>query len=891
MAVRVTRGGHRPFVGREHELTVAAEILADPDQAGVALIGGESGLGKTRLAEEIIALAPTNITVVRGAAVPRATPIPFELVRSATGLGASDAGSTMADQVRSVAEAIRAAHDGATIFVFEDVHWADPDSLDVIDRLLATGPEASSVLITYRPNALHTGDPASVFLQRAERRSNVAQLRLEPLRRDEVSEYLEVSGRAVDAATVQHVHSRTGGNPLLLSELVAATSSDADLTSGLPWTLAEMLRPEIERLPEKERKVAEAVSVLGAEVGFDLLAAAVNSDERELLSSLRSLVDVGILVESGPDRFSFRHDMVREAVADSLFTREHRAIHAAVHDALLASGSDDVVALVAHATGAGRSKQAADAARDAAAAAFADGHTHQALAFAEQAMLEHTDDVDLLRIAVDCGWRVGQDRNALHHLERWAEVAGSSHEERAEIAHLRVRLQWELENVPAANEAAVELAALIGQMEPSAALAQAMGDLAQHHMLSGEEVEAIAMADRAIEIADAIGPAADAAKRQARAERASAQLTESADRATTIAELMELVDEAEAANDWVVASRALHNVPIQHPLVETASHVERMREAGERAGMSCMATVTYRRYLMTVAQIEGDRATFTSLLEAAVEDMGHNSLIDLVSARDVFHHGDLAHARRIVEHMSPTLESGHYSVSWRSGMLALIDLAEGDAEPLRAWYRELPTRRKAEHFALEMTLENLSVLLDAGLHQEVKSFFDRDIVEGSYEPAFVAIQAELRGDYTEADRLYGDALTNGMCRWVLGQTEMHLARARMADRLGADPAPHLEAAARRIADWPGARHDYVASLIDAPAVDPSELQVLTPREREVARLVEQGLTNGGIADKLFISTKTASVHVSNILSKLAMTSRTEIAAWVARGNLETVPAS
>lgn len=886
MAIRLTRGGDRPFVGREHELAVAAEILADPDRAGVALIGGESGLGKTRLAEEIISLAPAEVVVVRGAALPRATPIPFELVRAATGLGEFDPDLTMADQVRSVAEAIRAAYSDATIFVFEDVHWADPESLEVVDRLLAAGPLGSSVLVTYRPNALHTGDPTSVFLQRAERRSNAAQFRLEPLRRDEVGTYLEASGRPVDAQTVQHVHNRTGGNPLLLSELVASTADDADLTEGLPWTLAEMLRPEIERLPARERAVAEAVSVLGAEVGFDLLAAAVASDEAELLACLRSLVDVGVLVESGPDQFSFRHDMVREAVADSLFTREHRAIHAAVHDALLAAGSNDVVALVAHATGAGRTKQAADAARDAASLALAQGRTHQALAFAEQALLVHTDDVALLRVAVRCGWRVGQDRAALHHLERWDEVRGSSQAELAEILHLRVRLLWELEDVVGADAAAGELAELIERMPAGVAQAQAMADVAQHHMLSGREELAIDMADRAIALAESIGPEAAAAARQARAERSSARLTHEPDRLTTIRELMDLVAESERAGDWVVASRALHNVPIQHPSVDAAAHVEHMRQSGERAGMSCMATVSHRRHLLSVAQMAGDRAMFTSLLEAAVEDMGHSPMIDLISGMAAFHDGDLDLARRIAAHMSPTLESGHYTAAWRTGLFALADLADGHAQSMREWFLTVPSTRKAEHFALEVALANLSALRAAGLDDELRSFFQRDIVDASYEPAFLAIRADLADRFDDADRLYADALDNGLCRWVADQTQIHLARARIAEPRGVDPTSHLQAAARRIAGWPGPLHDHVASLIDGPSSPATSPGALTPREREVAALVEQGLTNGGIADQLFISTKTASVHVSNILSKLAMTSRTEIAAWAARGGLD-----
>jgi predicted ATPase len=493
MAVRLNRAGNRPFIGRARELTAAADILADAERTGVVLIGGESGLGKTRLAEEIIGSVAPAGRVIRGVAVPRATPIPFELVRSAldpvearSGTGTpsedpeplgADTGTTVA-RVRAEAEALRTAGQSPTIYLFEDVHWADPESLDVIDRLMVSGPLGATILITYRPNALHPGHPTSTFLQRAERRPQVAQFRLEPLRREEVEAYLAATGRPVDPATVEHVHTRTGGNPLLLSELEAAFADDTDLTAGLPWTLAEMLRPEIDRLPSEERVVVEAVAVLGAEVDFEWLAIALDATENRLVEQLRALVDRGILTESGPDRFGFRHDMVREAVADSLFTRERRRIHAAVHDALLAAGSDDVVALVAHATGAGRTKQAADAARDAAARALVVGRTHQALAFAEQALLVHTDDIKLLRIAVVSGWMTGQDRSALHHLDRWEELAGSSSIERAEVLHYRIRLLWEEGDGAAADRAARDLAFLTETLDHGPALAQALANLA-----------------------------------------------------------------------------------------------------------------------------------------------------------------------------------------------------------------------------------------------------------------------------------------------------------------------------------------------------------------------------------------------------------------------------
>ncbi len=916
MVARPEHNRPRPFVGRARELEVATTMLADTDRAGVILIGGESGLGKTRLVEEIVASAPTTATVVRGVAVPRQTPIPFELIRSAVGWaerGQSErrdtdletSGATaeiahhvfsathpdggqwsLADRILASAEMLRSMHDQSTIFVFEDVHWADAESLEVIDRLLVTGPLGASVLITYRPNALRPGHLTSNFLQRAERRSHVAQLRLEPLRREEVADFLARAGRDADDKTVEHVHSRTGGNPLLLSELVAATDSDADLTSGLPWTLAEMLRPEIDRLSATERTVAEAVAVLGVDVGFEYLAAAVAASEDELLGGLRSLVDLGILVESGPDQFGFRHDLVREAVADSLFTREHRRIHGAVHDALLEAGSDDVVALVAHATGAGRSKQAADAARDGAFAAFDSGRSHQSLALAEQALLVHTDDLGLLRVAVVAGWLTGQGRAALDHLERWGELVGLEPSARAEVLHHRVRLHWEIGDAERAERAAEELSSVAEKLPHSATLAQALADLAQHYMLSGQVERAIATADRALDVADDVGPSAVAAARQARAERASARLWSGDELEAAVSELLAVADEAEEAGDLVVASRALHNTPIDLPVLDARLHVERMRRTSQRAGFAC-ATDGYRLGLLRLAETDGVREVYVNLLEAAMEELPDSLLVLVQALLSVIDDGRAEQAGQIAQKLELlSNQSSHFRTRGKAA-LAMLQLESGDIDGASRWFEGAV----GDDFELDIVLRFLTPILGAGLEPQLKGFLARRTTGSEAEascpiaePAFKGIEAEFLDGPEIAESLYAEALGSGIRRSAVNEAEIHLARARMARAMGSDERPHLEAAGRRLAQWPGRRREFVESLLGESCCDDKPV-LLTPREREVANLVARGLTNGGIADELFISTKTASVHVSNILAKLTMTSRAEIAAWVASGGL------
>jgi DNA-binding CsgD family transcriptional regulator len=122
---------------------------------------------------------------------------------------------------------------------------------------------------------------------------------------------------------------------------------------------------------------------------------------------------------------------------------------------------------------------------------------------------------------------------------------------------------------------------------------------------------------------------------------------------------------------------------------------------------------------------------------------------------------------------------------------------------------------------------------------------------------------------------------------VLGSLRTALAEALLAtgDRAGA-----LLAVRRAIDDdfgrWPGVRKDRAEVLARRLQGASSRADgALTAREREVATLVADGLTNGQLADRLFISPKTAAVHVSNILAKLGLSTRAEIAAWAVRHDL------
>jgi DNA-binding CsgD family transcriptional regulator len=154
--------------------------------------------------------------------------------------------------------------------------------------------------------------------------------------------------------------------------------------------------------------------------------------------------------------------------------------------------------------------------------------------------------------------------------------------------------------------------------------------------------------------------------------------------------------------------------------------------------------------------------------------------------------------------------------------------------------------------------------------------------------------AEAEGRWTEAADLYvSSAHSADQATGVLARQRgtAHVGAARCFVNLGdlEQARTHVAAAAEHLARWRGWRVDELHAVQRRLGIGPdgSGPDALTPREREVAELVAEGLTNAALAERLYISPRTAAVHVSNILAKLGMASRTEIAAWVIREGLDS----
>ena len=374
------RGGEARLVGRERELAALESALEEArDGRGLmAALVGEPGIGKSRLALEIarhaetsgFATAWTSLALVRiglsvsprGTARPAAAqgwPAPTGPMRrsappastpttppSRPGLASSTtcsgprpttgrssstcrrrggSGSSCTLSARCSAPARRRA---PTLLVLDDLHWADPASLAVVEELLTVIPELRvALLATYRSNWSHGWEGRSAY----------EQINLRPLRPEDARRMAAelASGRSLPDELTEQVLERSAGNPLFLEELLhGERGADDGEPRRLPASIHEMLLARLDALPAESRRVLQLASVVGMEFDERVVADLSEADAEATDDALRSLQRAELVQVRGDgsaDRsFVFRHPLIHEVAYGSLVTSSRRAMHGRV---------------------------------------------------------------------------------------------------------------------------------------------------------------------------------------------------------------------------------------------------------------------------------------------------------------------------------------------------------------------------------------------------------------------------------------------------------------------------------------------------------------------------------------------------------------------------------
>lgn len=372
-----TRSVSPVFVGRAEEFAALTEALARAaaGEPQALLIGGEAGVGKTRLVEQFVMAAERRDAVVAvGSCVEiGADGLPFapfptalralrrslpeemaaacagqegELARLLPELGEVHRDATDEHSIARLFELTvrlleRISADRVVVLVLEDLHWADASTRHLLAYLFRTlGSGRLMVVGTYRADDIHRRHPLRPLLAELDRLRTVTRVELARFSHDEVGRQLAgILAETPDAALVDEIFDRSDGNAFFVEELARSLECCGD-SSGLTESLRDLLLVRVEALPEHAQRIARLVAEGGSFVEHELLATVAGLGEVDLDEALRAAVGANLLQPAADnDGYRFRHSLVREAVSDDLLPGERTRVNRRYAEALEADPS------------------------------------------------------------------------------------------------------------------------------------------------------------------------------------------------------------------------------------------------------------------------------------------------------------------------------------------------------------------------------------------------------------------------------------------------------------------------------------------------------------------------------------------------------------------------
>ncbi|MBI2200469.1 MAG: AAA family ATPase, partial [Armatimonadetes bacterium] len=464
----------------------------------LVFVGGEAGIGKTVLVRTFNHAIAGLARVAVGACDPLSTPRPLGPLVDVADILGSDVGPLLERNVprdkvfRAFLESLNTA---PTVAVFEDVHWADEATLDLLRYLGRRIVAARALLIsTYRDDEIGPAHPLTTVLGDLATAGAVRRMTLPPL--SEAAVRTLAAGSDVDPA---ELYRQTGGNAFFVTEVLASG------TRGIPATVRDAVLARASRLSAKSRKVLDVAAV----IGFRLepwLAAEVAGDDADALDEC---VAAGML-HARDDVLAFRHELAREAILEAIPPQQSLALHRSVLTALRQSPAtrDDLTRLAHHAEAAGDRQAVLEYAPAAARRAEALGAHREAAAqyaravrFAEGLPLEALAEL-LERRAYQC-FLTAEFTDAVKTHERALECRRALGDRRKEGDSLRAlsRVLWCVGRIADAENRAREAVTLLEKFPPGHELAMAYSAMSSVRMNAEDAEGTLTWGARALELA------------------------------------------------------------------------------------------------------------------------------------------------------------------------------------------------------------------------------------------------------------------------------------------------------------------------------------------------------------------------------------------------------
>lgn len=850
------------------ELDEALE-KATAGEGRIALVSGEAGIGKTSLVEQFVRERKGSVRVLWGTCDSFFTPRPLGPLHDIALQSKGELLEVLNSE--SNREAIFSScfielNNRQTIIVFEDIHWADEATLDLIKYLGRRIQRTPSMMIlTYRDDELSSNHPLWAVLGDLPRTATY-RLQLLPLSKSSVFALASAAGQAERS---KELYVKTGGNPFFLTEVIASESE------SIPATVRDAVLVRAARLSLSARAVLEVAAMIGFRVEPWLISDLVGGES----ALVEECIKGGMLGYQG-DYYVFRHELARQAVLETVSPQEKLTLHRQILNALKKSPEtqNDLIRLASHAEGANDRNAVLDYAPAAAQEASTASSHREAIALFELALrfadslppIEHAHMLDAYVVELRFASRLADSATALKKaIELWHSI-GDRLREGDDLESLAIA-SYLIGRNDEADQAIHSAVAILETLPPSAELAKAYRGQCFIRMENRDCAEAVTWGEKAIALAERFHD------------------TETLARVCNYAGCAMMFLDYERGCALMERSLAIGRES-NHPFAI----------AGTLANMGQMLVEHYQfdeaeRYLT-----EGLVYTFEQ------DDEYHYLEILTWQAMARLYQGYWVELDETLSNVLKTHKLDLTAYTYALLTLGRLRVRKGDSNAVEAIDEGLTLSRqanaivrlgyahstRAEMFWLTgdnpRAIEVARQIYDyavSKLHPWVVgelAFWRWRAGDTLTHPEWIArpyalqISGDWRGAAEEWERRgcpYEHALA-----LMDGDEVAQLAALDIFMKLGADPA--AEKLRQKL------RSQGIRGIKRGPRPTTSENPFgLTARELEVLACLIDGSSNSAIADKLSLSTRTVEHHIASILQKFQVQSRTEVVTMMLKENL------